>query len=248
MIIRPKNKYTIDRNITREMGLLLFRLHLLQFAMQRTTFFLTIEWIFNYAHKDAILTRTAWRLPSAESNCQAVFVKIASLCAQLVFSNPFTCRKYFVCLQKSCVQNALVVSGHHQCILYTTDPRSQINESSETRLTESSLTMLVVARDDCYAGNLQADFINCGLDEKVTDSTCPNWSKWEAVVDQPVATAQVSRLHEIILANAQNLYSEVSCVTDSLSRAKLNFLTFYPIFLLLDLVARSLCAKTTAKR
>ena len=100
----------------------------------------------------------------------------------VLLSTEFIERQFNGITKMNCVQrcrfdkNCMTIAfGLQYCVLYTTD--------------HSTLTMLVVANDDCYNGNIQAytnsDVIKCGWGKKVTDSVCSDWSNWEAVVDQP---------------------------------------------------------------
>ena len=97
-----------------------------------------------------------------------------------------TCAKkcYF---DKKCISFAY---GNLLCILYSTDPRARLNETSLIRTNDSPLTMFIVSADTetpCYVGNIPArsysDLEKCGFEEKMTDSNCAEWSKWKPVFD-----------------------------------------------------------------
>ena len=89
---------------------------------------------------------------------------------------------------KKCVSFAY---GNFICVLYSTDPREQLDESSLIRTIVSPLTMYIISSDDaipCNIGNLAAysysDLEKCGFDEKTTDSNCGDeWSSWKLDFD-----------------------------------------------------------------
>ena len=89
---------------------------------------------------------------------------------------------------KKCVSFAY---GNFICVLYSTDPRAQLDESSLIRSSNSPLTMYIISSDNaipCNIGNLAAysnsDLEECGFDEKTTDSNCEGeWSSWNLRLD-----------------------------------------------------------------
>ena len=83
-------------------------------------------------------------------------------------------------LHKKCLSAAF---GSQKCILYSTDPRVLLSESSIVRTSSSDLTLWVVSGDfdvPCFVGSIEAyrpsDFENCGFGQKMTDSKCSEWS------------------------------------------------------------------------
>ena len=98
--------------------------------------------------------------------------------------NQIACVKrcYF---DKKCVS---IAYGRLVCILFATDPRAQLNESSLIRTNNSPLTMYIVSTDlaiPCHVGNIAAysdsDLKKCKFEEKSTDSRCFEWSEWNSV-------------------------------------------------------------------
>ena len=98
--------------------------------------------------------------------------------------NQITCVKrcYF---DKNCIS---IAYGRRLCILFATDPRAQLNESSLIRTDNSPLTIYIVSTDlaiPCYVGNNAAysdsDLEKCDFEEKTTDSRCFEWSEWNSV-------------------------------------------------------------------
>ena len=91
---------------------------------------------------------------------------------------------------KKCVS---IAYGNLLCVLYATDPRAQLDESSLIRITnDSPLIMYAISTDfevPCYGGNIAAytdsDLEKCGFDEKVIDSNCTDWSSWNSTFEWP---------------------------------------------------------------
>ena len=73
--------------------------------------------------------------------------------------------------------------GSKKYILYSTDPRVLLSESSIVRTSSSALTLWVISGDfdvPCFVGSIEAyrpsDFEICGFGQKMADSKCSEWS------------------------------------------------------------------------
>ena len=96
-----------------------------------------------------------------------------------------------LCLfDKKCIS---VAYGKFSCIMYVTDPRAQLDESSLIRTAaDASFSMYVISTDiqiPCFVGNIAAysnsDLEKCEFEEKVTDSKCSEWSEWNPIFESP---------------------------------------------------------------
>ena len=91
------------------------------------------------------------------------------------------------CLKK-CMLNQKCLSvafGSKKCILYSTDPRVLLSDSSIVRTLPSVFALWVISGDfddPCFVGSIEAyrpsDFENCGFGQKMTHSKCLGRSDW----------------------------------------------------------------------
>ena len=94
-----------------------------------------------------------------------------------------------LCLfDKKCMS---VAYGKFSCIMYVTDPRAQLDESSLIRTAvDASFSMYVISTNihiPWFVGNVAAysnsDLVKCEFEEKVTDSKCSEWSEWNPIFE-----------------------------------------------------------------
>ena len=104
--------------------------------------------------------------------------------------------------------------GAKKCVLFSSDPRAEVNESAIIRTTsDNPLTLWVISADfdvPCFIGNIQAfsqnDFNICAIEEKlVAAKAAVGWSNWTYNYESPCgddARILVSKTRHVICTKA----------------------------------------------